>query len=115
MKNHITEVRHRIQSLSPTQAEIWITVTVGQTTPTTEVRGRLTGPRCTARTTIEVSYPVQLVSRSPDGEITVRAIIPEPSLWEPAAPFVYHATVELWQDGERCDSREFDLGLRMRT
>ena len=32
-------------------------------------------------------------------------VIPEPSLWEPACPFEYDLTVELWEDGERADLR----------
>lgn len=115
MNNKISEVRHRIQSLSPTQAEVWITVVVQQVTPTTELRGRLTGPRCSSQTTIEVSYPLQSIVNPPEGTLMVRAVIPEPSMWEPSAPFLYRAHIELWQDGEKCDAREFDLGLRMRA
>jgi beta-galactosidase/beta-glucuronidase len=115
MQNQISEVRHQVQSLTPTQAEVWITVVAEQRTATTEVRGRLVGPRCSLRTTIEVSYPLQSIANPTEETLTVRAVIPEPSMWEPSAPFLYHAHIELWQDGAKCDEREFDLGLRMRT
>ncbi len=115
MKNQITEVQHRVHSLTPTQAEVWVTVRTEHRTATSEVRGRLTGPRCTSRTTIEVAYSLQSIVKPADETLTVRAVIPEPSMWEPSAPYLYHAHIELWQDGAKCDEREFDLGLRMRS
>jgi beta-galactosidase/beta-glucuronidase len=114
MKNMISELGHRVLSLTPTQAEVWVTVVAEHRTSTTEVRGRFIGPRCSSRTTIEVSYPLQGIANPPQDTLTVRAVIPEPSMWEPSAPYLYHAHIELWQDGEKCDEREFDLGLRMR-
>jgi hypothetical protein len=116
MNNAIVEVGHRIHTLMPTQAEVWFTVVAEQITPGTQIRGRVTGPRCASRMTVEIAYPLQPLLPLPEGTppLTVRAVIPEPSLWEPASPFLYRARVELWQDGERCDVREFDVGLRMR-
>lgn len=116
MPNRIREVRYHIQTLSAAQAEIWFTVVAEQATPATEARGRVVGPRCSSRTTIEVAYPLRRIACPPPDTplLTVRALIPDPSLWEPDAPFLYRAHVELWQDGQRCDHREFDLGLRLR-
>ena len=73
----------------------------------TQVRGRLTGPRCPYTTTVEVAYPFREHSRD-YGEggsprLTLRAIIPEPSWWDPQTPFLYEGPVELWQDGRLVD------------
>ena len=117
MANQIREVRHQVRSLSPAQAELWFTVAADNVTPTAEVRGRVVGPRCPARSTIEISYPLQRIPFPPDGTelLTVRVVIPDPSLWTANAPFVYRAHVELWHDGERIDERQFDVGLRTRA
>jgi hypothetical protein len=117
MKNSISEVRYEVRALSPAEATIWFTVVAEHMTSTTEVRGRVVGPRCSSRTTIEISYPLQRIPYAPEGTppLAIRAIIPDPACWEPDAPFLYHADVELWQDGEPCGRKEFDLGLRMRT
>ena len=116
MPNRIIEVRHQVRALSPAQAEIWFTVIAEHFTPTTELRGSVVGPRCAGRTTIEVAYPLQPIPhRQPTTPpLTMRAIIPDPGLWESDAPFTYHAAVELWQDGQRCGTQELELGLRMR-
>ena len=117
MNNRIIEVRHQVRSLTPAQAEVWFTVVAEQVTPTTEVRGKIVGPRCPSHTTIEVAYPLQRIAYPPEGTpaLTVRAVIPDPSLWEPASPFTYRAFVELLQEGQRCDGKELDVGLRMRS
>ena len=83
-------------------------------TPTTELRGRLMGPRCAYAATVEVAYPFRPLLRRPEGlaDLTVRAVIPEPSLWEPSCPFLYGGTVELWEDGVRCDQAPIRRGLR---
>jgi hypothetical protein len=114
MKNSIREVHQEVRSLSAALAEVWFTVVADHVTPTTEVRGRVVGPRCPGHTTIEVAYPLQRISHSPEA-LMLRVVIPEPSLWEAQTPFLYRAHVELWQDGERCDEKEFDLGLRTRA
>jgi hypothetical protein len=41
-----------------------------------------------------------------------RVIIPEPSWWEPVSPFLYNASIELWEDGQLCDRVEMRHGLR---
>ena len=114
MSNRILQVQVQDHSLDPAQAELWISVAAEQVTPTTEVRGRLTGPRCLHAATVEVAYPFRPLLRRPDGvaDLTVRTVVPEPSLWEPACPFVYEGVVELWQDGRRCAEAAFRHGLR---
>jgi hypothetical protein len=42
----------------------------------------------------------------------MRVVIPEPSLWDPISPFLYEGPIELWQDGQRCDSVQVRHGLR---
>ena len=115
MSNRLRQVNVQVQRLSAAEAELWLLVEAERVTPTTEVRGRLVWPRCPGVTTIEVAYPLSLFPRPPEGvpPLSRRAVIPEPSLWEPERPYVYRAVVELWQDGQRCDRAELDYGLRM--
>ena len=114
MSNRILQVKVRDQSLDPAQAEVWVTVTAEHVTPTTEVRGRLTGPRCAHAATVEVAYPLRPLIRQPQGidGLTVRAVIPEPSLWEPECPFVYQMVIELWEDGRMCEQGQLRHALR---
>jgi len=82
-------------------------------TPSTELRGRLVGPTCPYTTTIEVAYPLRpLPKPAPGLPLTRRVNVPEPSFWDPVAPFLYHGVVELWQDDECCDRRTFRHGFR---
>jgi hypothetical protein len=112
--NKLRQITMQVRRLSPAEAEVWLLIEPETLTPTTEVRGRLVGPRCPGVTTIEVAYPLQPVNRQVGvPPLSQRAIIPDPSLWEPGRPFVYHADIELWQDGQLCDAMETDYGLRM--
>src|SRR5262245_36147025 len=117
MNNGLRWVGCDIHSLSPAEAEIWITAGTERVTATTEIRGRLVGPHCLYATTVEVAYPIRPIPHPPESlpTLTRRVIIPEPSLWDPQSPFIYRAAVELWQDGSRCDRAEFDFGLRARA
>jgi len=116
MKNRIHRIEVQNRSLSPVSAEVWITVLPEHHTPTTQVRGRLMGPRCPYSNTIEVAYPLRPLQpslKSPDlSGLTVRAVIPEASLWEPQCPFLYQGPVELWQDGQHRDQVILSHGLR---
>ena len=111
MSNQILHVRLSDHSLDPAQAELWISVTAEHVAPTTELRGRLMGPRCAYAATVEVAYPLRplVASRT---RLSGRVVIPEPSLWEPSCPFLYGGAVELWQDGRRCDQTPIRRGLR---
>ncbi len=104
----------RDHALDPTAAEVWISVGPHGTNPTSEVRGRLMGPRCRYATTVEVAYPLRPFPRPPESlpGITRRVLIPEPSFWEPQTPFLYEGPVELWEDGERSDEVFVSHGLR---
>lgn len=109
MTNRITHIEIRNRSLTPAEADVTITVHAEHVTPTTEVRGRLMGPTCPYSTTVEVAYPLRPAPGA--APLTMRVVIPEPSLWEPVSPFLYHGPVELWQDGQRCDRVEVRHGL----
>jgi hypothetical protein len=122
MSNRIVRVTVQDRSVVPAAAESWVTVVPERLTPTTEVRGRLTGPRCPYAETVEVAYPLRPLppARGEEpaptaGGITRRVVIPEASPWEPESPFLYEGTVELWQDGQRCDRVTVRHGLRTLT
>jgi hypothetical protein len=122
MENRIRRIEVYDHSLNPAAAEVWISVWPAYQTATTEVRGRLMGPRCLYSSTVEVAYalrplPTALETlRSPrtpqSGGLTVRVVIPEANLWEPQCPFLYQGPVELWQDGQLCDRVILSHGLR---
>jgi hypothetical protein len=108
VSNRILSVELCTRRADAADAEVWVSATAEHATPTTEVRGRLVGPKCSGVTTIEVAYPLRPFARPP-AELpapAARVVIPEPNLWEPACPFVYDIVIELWQDGERCDVRQ---------
>ena len=44
-----------------------------------------------------------------------RVVIPEPSLWDPISPFLYHGPVELWEDGQRVEQITIRHGLCSKT
>ena len=108
--NRILDVQLTAVRLDPHEAEIWVAVTADHVSPTTEVRGRFVGPKSPIRTTIELAYPLRpLPKKTSDAtNLTVRAVIPEPSLWKPESPFVYDVVVELWEENTRCDLRRID-------
>src|SRR5450755_2577782 len=114
MSNRILQTRILDRSLDPAQAEVWIVVEADHIAPTTDLRGQLAGPRCLYAATVEVGYPLRPLVRRPEGltGLAARVVIPEASLWEPVCPFVYHGTIELWEDGVRCDRAPVHRGLR---
>jgi hypothetical protein len=116
MSNRIRATSVEIRRLSPAEAEVWIQAELDRTTPTTELRGRLVGPRCPGVSTVEVAYPLRPPpgpTASTENTITLRAAIPEPNLWTEKMPFVYEGTLELWQDGRRCDSARVSVALKL--
>jgi hypothetical protein len=54
------------------------------------VSARLLGPRCRFASTVEVAYWFRPAPGLPG---TLRAIVPEPSFWDPESPFLYEAIV----------------------
>src|SRR5687768_8525338 len=99
MSNAIRRVVVRDRSLSPSGAELWVTVEAESDAPGAEVRGRLMGPRCLYASTVEVAYPLRPFPRHPEGlpPLTRRVVIPEPSFWDAESPFLYEGPVELWE------------------
>jgi hypothetical protein len=116
MSNRICDVWVLDGRRDPAEAEIWISVRPERLTSSTQVQGRLMGPRCPYASTVEVAYPFREQSRQYEKEgephLILRAIIPEPSFWDPESPFLYEGPVELWQGKERCDRVNFRHGLR---
>src|SRR5437868_42099 len=115
--NRIRRVEIRERLLDPTEPEVWVMVHPERMTPTTEVVGRLMGPRCRFADTVEVAYPLRPFARVPEGltGLPRRAVIPEASLWEPESPFLYQGPVELWEEGRPSDCLQLSLGLRTIT
>lgn len=116
MDNRIRQLEIRNGQLIPAQTEVWIRVIPEQLTPTTELRGRLMGPRCAYAETVEVAYPLRPPPREqiPAGRdaLHARVIIPEACFWEPESPFLYQGPIELWQDDRRCEQLVVSHGLR---
>lgn len=116
MNNRICRIDVRDGQLIPAQAEVWISVVPEKLTPTTEVRGRLMGPRCPFSETVEIAYPLGKPppSHIPPGqpELNRLVVIPEACLWESESPFLYQGPIELWQDGHLCDRVTLSHGLR---
>jgi hypothetical protein len=116
MENRIGGIDIHCFRLDPVAAELELQVGVEQLTLATEVRGRLMGPRCRYASTVEVAYPLREIWRSThkDGShgVTLRAVVPEPSHWDPQSPFLYEVRIELWQEGQWCDRKQFCYGLR---
>jgi hypothetical protein len=113
MSNRILSVELRDRSVVPAEAEVLVTVVPEVLDSGTGARGRLMGPRCHFASTVEVAYHLRpLLVPTGRPALTLRAIIPEASLWEPETPHIYAGPVELWQDGARCEVAEVRHGLR---
>jgi hypothetical protein len=111
MDNRIVDVVVTDYRLDPAESEVRIAVYPEHLAPGTEVRGRLMGPSNPYTSTVEIAYHLREVARAVD-HIVVRAVIPEPCLWEPKSPFLYQGPLELWQDGQRVAHRGVSHGLR---
>jgi hypothetical protein len=114
MDNRIISVEVRDASIVPAAAEVWLRAHAHHTTPSTELRGRLLGPRCRFASTVEVAYPLRPFAATPErfGPPCGRVVIPEASLWDPQSPFLYQGPIELWQDGRLCQRVNVSHGLR---
>jgi hypothetical protein len=105
MTPRIGNVRVEPWRLGPAEAELWLAIEVEDDSGC-DVRGRWVGPRCALRSTVEVAYPLQPAAGGG------RVVIPDPSLWEPASPFLYRGIIELWQGNRRVDRCTLEQGLR---
>jgi hypothetical protein len=115
MTNRICRIDVSDHRLDPALAEVRLVVSPERIDAATTVRARLLGPRCQYSTTVEIVYHFQPIPETASDAITLRALIPEPSLWEPECPFLYEGPVELWQDGTRVDAWNISHGLRTVT
>jgi hypothetical protein len=117
MGNRITDLSIMDGRLSPTEADVYVSIYPAELTSTTQVRGRLTGPSCPYAETVEVAYHLREFSReyasTGTPRIIVRARVPEPNWWHPETPFLYRGVVELWQTDQCCDRVEVWHGLRV--
>lgn len=75
-----------------------------------EVRGRLMGPRCPGVSTVEVAYHLRPLGPLPTS--TYRVLIPDPSHWSEARPFVYEGPLEFVRDGVVQGRATISIGLR---
>jgi hypothetical protein len=114
MPNRIRKLTVELRRVSPAAADVWVVAELDAITPTTELRGKLVGPRCPGVTTIELAYPFRRTSSPATGANThaARVVIPEPNLWTDQTPFVYEGSLELWEEGERCDTSPVTVRLR---
>lgn len=110
MTNLIRDVYVVNHRLDPHETELRVHVEVETLTPTTEIKGKLLGPRSAYASTVEIAYPLREVRR--DDHIEMRVVIPEACWWEPKTPFLYQGAVELWQDGARSERIEICHGIR---
>ncbi|MDB5306848.1 MAG: hypothetical protein JWO38_1050 [Gemmataceae bacterium] len=97
--------------MSPAGAELIVRVGLDAAAGV-EVRGTLVGPRCAGISTVEVAYDLRPVPGADDTALVLRAVIPEPNMWSPAAPFRYDGRVGVWRDGVRVDDHRFAVELR---
>ena len=84
--NHLNFLDVWLPVLDPMRAEVRLRLIQ----PGGVLRGQLAGPRSRLTSTMEIAYPFRPLSSS--GEFA--AIVPEPSLWSPAKPFIYEGPVE---------------------
>ncbi len=75
-----------------------------------EVRGRLMGPRCPGRSTVEVAFPLRPVPGCPVA--TFQVLIPEPSCWTPDLPNRYEGPVEFFREGAKTGAVRISLSLK---
>jgi hypothetical protein len=108
----ILSVQVQNHVLSPAEAEVRLTFLLGGLWLGVEARGRLVGPRCVYASTVEVAYPLRMLSSRQAEGVTARVLIPEPSLWDPTCPFLYQGPVELWDERGLVRAWEMSHGLR---
>jgi beta-galactosidase/beta-glucuronidase len=108
--NRIRDLVVLSHRLDPIETELHVHVKLEELTATTEIKGRLIGPRSAHAATIEIAYPLREIERQDN--VVLRVIIPEPSWWEPKTPFLYEGPLELWQDGVLCERVTIRHGIR---
>jgi len=94
------------------QACVEFVIRVSLTGPPTEceVTGRVVGPQAKGFTTLEIAYTLVPVEAS-DNVVSLRCVIPEPTLWTRDAPFGYAWSVEVRVNGALTDTRAGSLAF----
>ncbi|MBA4190182.1 MAG: hypothetical protein C0467_19530 [Planctomycetaceae bacterium] len=95
---------------SQASVEFVIRVTLDGTASSCKVSGRVIGPQATGFTTVEVAYALVSVEAS-DNTVSLKCVIPEPTLWTRESPFGYTWSVEVRVNGELTDSRAGSLAF----
>ena len=113
MTNRIRDVHVINHRLDPHETELHIRVELESVGTTTEIKGRVIGPRSVHTTTVEIAYPMREIARG-NNYVELRVVIPEACWWTPESPFLYHGPLELWEEGERLDRRELSHGITTR-
>jgi hypothetical protein len=75
-----------------------------------DVSGRVVGPQAKGFTTVEVAYALVPAGTS-DNAVSLKCVIPEPTLWTRDAPFGYTWFVEVRVNGDLTDSRTGSLAF----
>jgi|SRR5262245_8802031 len=112
MSNRIKRVDVQQDRISTLEAELTVRVEIDGSAADVQIRGRVTGPKCTGIETVQVPYPLRPVP-SVGSELFARVAIPEPNLWTEERPFVYEGVVELWVSGAKRDSAHFKTAFKM--
>ena len=110
MTNRILDAYVFTHHADPAGAELRIVVRPESITATTEIKGRLMGPRSAYASTVEIAYPYRVLART--DHFLLRVLIPEPCFWDPKTPLLYEGPLELWQDGERVEQIWLRHGIR---
>jgi len=78
-----------------------------------EVTGSVVGPHAAGFTTVEVAYPMVMAEmrEASDNALSLKCVIPEPSLWTREAPFSYAWSIDVEVSGEVTDSRSGALAF----
>lgn len=96
----------------PAETEITLTVLLDDPEANGwELKGRLAGPSTPLAETVEVAYPLRAIVAE-DGLLRARVVIPDPCIWSPETPFLYHGPVEVWQHGQLRASTQVQHGIK---
>jgi hypothetical protein len=107
----IISLHFEIVRATPAVAEFIVHVELDEPAANCEVVGHVTGPKCPGVSTVEVTYPLQLVG-SNGITILFRGTVPEPNLWKPETPFTYVVGVDLQINGKVVDSHYRVISLK---
>jgi hypothetical protein len=115
MSNYIKSTLLIIHRLDPVEARIHILVHPQKLVSSTQVLGRILGPKSAYGSTVEVAHPLRELSReyetTGDPRISLAAALPEPCAWSPESPLHYDVNLELYQGNELCERMRRSMAL----